>query len=90
LITQMAQTAVCNRLHSLEQAVLPLAPSEPRPAGGHRDSWMTHELIANMLGRATRRSDPGSPQDASAPGSYAIPAGASRCWNAAELERHAV
>ena len=31
LITQMAQTAVCNRHHSLDTATVPLAAAEPRP-----------------------------------------------------------
>ena len=49
LITQMAQTAVCNRHHTLEQQLCRwLLISLDRLAG--RDLTMTQELIANMLG----------------------------------------
>jgi CRP-like cAMP-binding protein len=49
LITQMAQTAVCNRHHSLDQQLCRwLLLSLDRLAGDHLD--MTQELIANMLG----------------------------------------
>ena len=49
LITQMSQTAVCNRHHSLEQQLCRwLLRSQDRlPTNQLR---MTHELIANMLG----------------------------------------
>src|SRR5882724_761992 len=49
LITQMAQTAVCNRHHSLEQQLCRwLLLSLDRLASNH--VLMTQELIANMLG----------------------------------------
>ena len=49
LITQMAQTAVCNRLHGLEQQLCRwLLLSLDRLSGN--ELRMTHELIANMLG----------------------------------------
>ncbi|MDQ5897245.1 MAG: hypothetical protein QG612_1331 [Pseudomonadota bacterium] len=49
LITQMAQTAVCNRHHSLDQQLCRwLLLSLDRLSGN--DLMMTQELIANMLG----------------------------------------
>jgi CRP-like cAMP-binding protein len=49
LITQMAQTAVCNRHHSLDQQLCRwLLLSLDRLSGS--DLVMTQELIANMLG----------------------------------------
>ena len=49
LITQMSQTAVCNRHHSLDQQLCRwLLLSLDRLAGP--DLVMTQELIANMLG----------------------------------------
>ncbi len=49
LITQMTQTAVCNRHHSLDQQLCRwLLLSMDRLAGSHL--VMTQELIANMLG----------------------------------------
>jgi len=49
LITQMAQTAVCNRHHSLDQQLCRwLLLSLDRLEGG--ELVMTQELIANMLG----------------------------------------
>ena len=49
LITQMAQTAVCNRHHSLDQQLCRwLLLSLDRLTGD--EIIMTHELIANMLG----------------------------------------
>ena len=49
LITQMAQTAVCNRHHSIDQQLCRwLLLSLDRLSGDHLD--MTQELIANMLG----------------------------------------
>jgi CRP-like cAMP-binding protein len=49
LITQMAQTAVCNRHHSLDQQLCRwLLLSLDRLPGP--DLLMTQELIANMLG----------------------------------------
>jgi len=49
LITQVAQTAVCNRLHGLEQQLCRwlLQSLDRLPSNELR---MTHELIANMLG----------------------------------------
>jgi CRP-like cAMP-binding protein len=49
LITQMAQTAVCNRHHSLEQQLCRwiLSSLDRLPS---RELTMTHELIADMLG----------------------------------------
>jgi CRP-like cAMP-binding protein len=49
LITQVSQTAVCNRLHSVEQRLcrwLLLCHDRKK----HSDLLMTQELIANMLG----------------------------------------
>ena len=49
LITQMSQTAVCNRHHSLDQQLCRwLLLSLDRLPGN--DLWMTQELMANMLG----------------------------------------
>ncbi len=49
LITQMAQTAVCNRHHSLDQQLCRwLLLSLDRLQAN--ELVMTHELIANMLG----------------------------------------
>lgn len=49
LITQMAQTAVCNRLHSIDQQLCKwLLMSLDRLQGN--ELTMTQELIANMLG----------------------------------------
>lgn len=49
LLTQMAQTAVCNRHHSIDQQLCRwLLLSLDRLNGNHL--VMTHELIANMLG----------------------------------------
>jgi len=49
LITQMAQTAVCNRLHTLDQQLCRwLMLSLDRLSGN--ELVMTQELIANMLG----------------------------------------
>ena len=49
LITQMAQTAVCNRHHSLDQQLCRwLLLSLDRLQGN--ELVMTQELIANMLG----------------------------------------
>lgn len=49
LITQMAQTAVCNRHHSIDQQLCRwLLLSLDRLSGNHL--IMTQELIANMLG----------------------------------------
>lgn len=49
LITQMAQTAVCNRHHSIDQQLCRwLAMSLDRLSGNRLE--MTQELIANMLG----------------------------------------
>ena len=54
LITQMAQTAVCNRHHSIEQQLCRwLLLSLDRLPGNHLT--MTQELIANNLAGCTRR-----------------------------------
>jgi CRP-like cAMP-binding protein len=49
LITQMAQTAVCNRLHSVERQLCrwPLMSLDRLPSN---ELVMTQQLIANMLG----------------------------------------
>ena len=49
LITQMAQTAACNRHHSVDQQLCRWLLLRVDMLGTHRLS-MTHELIANMLG----------------------------------------
>jgi CRP-like cAMP-binding protein len=49
LITQMAQTAVCNRHHSLDQQLCRWLLLSLDRLQGH-DLVMTQELIANMLG----------------------------------------
>ncbi len=49
LITQMAQTAVCNRHHSLDQQLCRWLLLSLDRLEGH-DLVMTQELIANMLG----------------------------------------
>jgi CRP-like cAMP-binding protein len=49
LITQMAQTAVCNRHHSLDQQLCRWLLLSLDRLGGN-DLVMTQELIANMLG----------------------------------------
>jgi CRP-like cAMP-binding protein len=50
LITQMAQTAVCNRHHTVEQQLCRWLLLSPRPARLGNELHMTQELIANMLG----------------------------------------
>ncbi len=54
LLTQMAQTAVCNRHHSVDQQLCRwlLLSLDRLPSN---ELTMTQELIANMLGRAPRR-----------------------------------
>jgi CRP-like cAMP-binding protein len=49
LITQMAQTAVCNRHHSVDQQLCRLLLVSMDRLHTH-ELWMTQELIANMLG----------------------------------------
>ena len=49
LLTQMAQTAVCNRHHSLDQQLCRWLPLSLDRLSGN-DLVMTQELIANMLG----------------------------------------
>jgi CRP-like cAMP-binding protein len=49
LVTQMAQTAVCNRHHALDQQLCRLLLLRLDRLGGS-ELAMTHELIANMLG----------------------------------------
>jgi CRP-like cAMP-binding protein len=48
LMTQMSQTAVCNRLHTIEQQLCRLLLSHDRIDSD--ELVMTQELIANMLG----------------------------------------
>ncbi|HEY8250281.1 MAG TPA: Crp/Fnr family transcriptional regulator [Burkholderiales bacterium] len=50
LITQMSQTAVCNRHHSVEQQLCRWLLMSIDRIGKNEDLVMTHELIANMLG----------------------------------------
>ena len=72
LITQMAQTAVCNRHHSLEQQLCRwlLLSLDRLPSN---ELKMTQELIANMLGRASRGRNRGGGQIAEASASSATP-----------------
>ena len=49
LLTQMAQTAVCNRHHTLDQQLCRWLLLSNDRVGGH-ELVMTQELIANMLG----------------------------------------
>ena len=77
LITQMAQTAVCNRHHSLDQQLCRwLLLSLDRLPGN--ELMMTQELIANMLGvrREGVTEAAGNLQDA---GLISTAAGTSRC-----------
>jgi CRP-like cAMP-binding protein len=49
LITQISQTAVCNRLHSVEQRLCRwLLLSQDRVKSD--ELWMTQDFISNMLG----------------------------------------
>lgn len=50
LITQMAQTAVCNRHHSLDQQLCRWLLLSLDRLEGNSELAMTQELIANMLG----------------------------------------
>jgi CRP-like cAMP-binding protein len=50
LITQMAQTAVCNRHHSVEQQLCRWLLMSLDRLHPHEELVMTQELIANMLG----------------------------------------
>jgi CRP-like cAMP-binding protein len=50
LITQMSQTAVCNRHHSVEQQLCRWLLMSIDRLGKNDDLVMTQELIANMLG----------------------------------------
>ena len=50
LITQMSQTAVCNRHHSVEQQLCRWLLMSIDRIGNDEDLVMTQELIANMLG----------------------------------------
>src|SRR5678815_1806651 len=49
LITQISQTAVCNRLHSVEQRLCRWLLMT-RDRTGSDELQMTHEFISNMLG----------------------------------------
>ena len=78
LITQMAQTAVCNRHHSVDQQLCRwLLLSLDRLSSNQLT--MTQELIANMLGRASRRASPKPPANCTSSVSSATPADRSRC-----------
>ena len=81
LITQMAQTAVCNRHHSVDQQLCRwLLLSLDRLSSNHLA--MTQELIANMLACAAKASP--RPRDrCRPPASSAIAAATSRCSTAA-------
>ena len=48
-VTQISQTAVCNRLHSVDQQLSRWLLMTSDRLGSH-DIHLTHELIANMLG----------------------------------------
>jgi CRP-like cAMP-binding protein len=50
LITQMSQTAVCNRHHSVDQQLCRWLLMSLDRLGGSDELVMTQELIANMLG----------------------------------------
>ena len=50
LITQMSQTAVCNRHHSVDQQLCRWLLMSLDRIGKNEDLVMTQELIANMLG----------------------------------------
>jgi CRP-like cAMP-binding protein len=50
LITQMSQTAVCNRHHTVEQQLCRWLLMSIDRLGRNEDLVMTQELIANMLG----------------------------------------
>jgi CRP-like cAMP-binding protein len=66
LLTQMSQTAVCNRHHSVNQQLCRwlLLSLDRLPSN---ELTMTQELIANMLGCAAKAS-PRRPGNCSAPG----------------------
>jgi CRP-like cAMP-binding protein len=49
LITQISQTAVCNRLHSVEQRLCRWLLMT-RDRTGSDELQMTHEFVSNMLG----------------------------------------
>jgi CRP-like cAMP-binding protein len=66
LLTQMAQTAVCNRHHSIDQQLCRwLLLSLDRLSSN--ELVMTQELIANMLGVRRERGSPRPPGNCSAP-----------------------
>jgi hypothetical protein len=83
LITQMAQTAVCNRHHTLDQQLCRwLLLSMDRLQGN--ELVMTQELIANMLGVRREGVTEGALKSSSCrgPGSSATRAATSRCSTA--------
>ena len=78
LITQMAQTAVCNRHHSVDQQLCRwLLLSLDRLASNELN--MTQELIANMLG-VRREGVTEAAGKLQKLGAIATSAGTSRCW----------
>ena len=78
LITQMAQTAVCNRHHSLDQQLCRwLLLSLDRLQGS--ELVMTQELIANMLGVRREGVTESALSNCRRPACSATRAGASRC-----------
>ena len=50
MVTQIAQTAVCNRLHSIDQQVCGWLLHSLDRLRGSDDVMVTHELMASMLG----------------------------------------
>ena len=85
LITQMAQTAVCNRHHSLDQQLCRwLLLSLDRLQGN--ELVMTQELIANMLG-VRREGVTEAAASCRKPDSSATHADTSRCSTARAWRR---
>jgi CRP-like cAMP-binding protein len=76
LLTQMAQTAVCNRHHSVDQQLCRwlLLSLDRLPSN---KLTMTQELIANMLGVRREGTEAAETADA---GLIRYSRGASRCW----------
>lgn len=84
LITQMAQTAVCNRHHSIDQQLCRwlLLSLDRLPSN---QLSMTQELIANMLGFAAREL-PKPQASCSDWGSLNTAGGRLQCWTAQSLK----
>jgi hypothetical protein len=78
LSTQMAQTAVCNRHHTLDQQLCRWLLLSLGRLKGH-ELVMTQELIANMLGVRREGVTEGA-LSCRRPGSFAIRAATSPCW----------